>query len=230
MLDNPSNGNMALMPATTRKSKTNKNNLSGRNRPVQIAEDENVLSVSKQFIASAPEVISEEQPIVRLDKNGQPLKSDGKQLEPYHFKKGQSGNPSGRPKDIVREIGKKIAALQVKNALKPKERELAVNMGLDPGTITLLESLMLKLATSANPMKTALYLERTFGKVPNININAEVDAQLVARFRSKFTDSELEGIASGESPLDILLEKLPDIEPMEDDDLDVDALPNGSDE
>jgi len=154
----------------------------------------------------------------KLDRFGRPMPKT-EHLVPYHYKKGQSGNPSGRQKDVVRAIGQQIAARKISKALKPKEREMAEQMGFDTSEITLLENLMLKLAMSANPMKVALFLERTFGKVPNININAEMDATLVARFRQKFTDSELQAIANGESPMDILFEKLPDIDesPMSDD-------------
>lgn len=131
---------------------------------------------------------------------------------PYQFKPGQSGNPNGRPKDPVKEIGKRIARARATKALSEKERRRAEDLGFDPNDITLLEHLMLQLATSKNPYKVALYLERTFGKVPNININAEVNAALITKFRRKFTDAELESIADGANPMDILFEKLPDVD------------------
>lgn len=145
-----------------------------------------------------------------------------KQLAPlreHHWPKGKSGNPNGRPRDPVKEIGKRIARAKVSKVLKPKERQLAEDMGFQPDDITLLEHLMLRLATSANPQKIALYLERTYGKVPNININAEVNAALVTKFRNKFTDAELESIADGANPMDILFDKIPDVE----DDMTLDA-------
>lgn len=131
---------------------------------------------------------------------------------PYQYKPGQSGNPNGRPKDVVKEIGKMIAARRAGKALTERERKLAEDLDFNPKEITVLEQIMLSLATSKNPLKIALYLERTFGKVPNININAEINAALVTRFRSKFTDAELEDIADGANPMDILLDKLPDVD------------------
>lgn len=131
---------------------------------------------------------------------------------PYMWKKGQSGNPSGRPKDVVKEIGKRISQARAGRALRPRERKLAEDLGFDVNDITMLEQIMLSLATSKHPLKVALFLERTYGKVPNININAEINTQLVMRFRSKLTDAELEDIANGANPMDILFDKLPDID------------------
>lgn len=143
-------------------------------------------------------------------------------ITPHQFKPGQSGNPNGRPKDIVKEVGKRIASARASKALTDKERKLAADLDINPDEITLLEHIMLQLATSKHPLKIALYLERTFGKVPNININAEVNAQLVTKFRSKFTDAELEDIANGANPMDMLFDKLPDVDdaPRLDDDTD----------
>lgn len=154
-------------------------------------------------IEQAPPIIEDDKPVVKV-RPDPPAE--------YRFKPGQSGNPSGRPRDIVREIGKRIASAKANKSLKPKERKVAEDLGFDTNDLTLLEHIMLSLATSKNPLKIQMFFERVYGKVPNININAEVNAALVTRFRSKFTDAELEDIASGSNPMDILLDKLPDID------------------
>jgi hypothetical protein len=132
-------------------------------------------------------------------------------LIPYKFKPGQTGNPSGRPKDVLRAIGQRIAKASVKRYLTKDERQLAEDLDFKPDEINMIESIMLSLATSKNPAKIEMFLERVYGKVPNININAEISAALVARFRAKFTDAELERIASGDDALEVLVDKLPDI-------------------
>lgn len=132
--------------------------------------------------------------------------------EEYRFKPGQSGNPSGRPKDLLRSIGMKIAQKKAVKILSKEELELVRNLDMNPNDITVIEAVMTLLATSTNKDKLELFMDRTFGKVPNININAEISTALVTRFRSKFTDAELQRIASGEEALEILLEKLPDVE------------------
>lgn len=206
---NTTQGIMALMPRKHNKTKS----VPRRNVPLDV--DEHPIAVGTAFnqaLETSSDVITDEQPIVQLDKHGQPIKSDAAHLADYKWKPGQSGNPQGRPKDVIKEIGKRIASAKVDKILSPKSRQLAQDMGFDPRDMTLLESIMLQLASSKNPMKIELFLKRTFGNVPNVNINAEVDAQLVARFRAKFTDSELESIADGASPMDILFEKLPDID------------------
>jgi hypothetical protein len=133
-------------------------------------------------------------------------------LAPYQFQPGHTGNKNGRPRDIVKDVGKMIANKRAGKALSDRERKLAEDLDMNPNEITMLEQIMLSLATSKNPLKIALFLERTYGKVANININAEVNTALVMRFRSKFTDAELEDIADGANPMDILFDKLPDVD------------------
>lgn len=130
------------------------------------------------------------------------------------WKKGESGNPAGKPKgcvDPVKEIGRRIAEKRIKLALNRKDYNRLVKMGiLDEGDdMTMLESIMLELASSGNPAKLEMFLERTYGKVPNKNINENSGFDWT-RYVSKFTDAELERIKSGEDPLQILVSKIPD--------------------
>lgn len=133
-------------------------------------------------------------------------------LESYKWKPGQSGNPLGRPKDHLRAIGMNIAAKKARKILSEEEMELIRQLDMNPNDVTVAETIMVMLATSMNKDKLELFLDRTFGKVPNININAEVSAQLLVKFKSKLTDAELQRIATGEDVLDILVEKLPDVD------------------
>lgn len=132
-------------------------------------------------------------------------------LKPYQFQKGESGNPNGRPKDVLKEIGKRIAAQSMKRVLSKEERQIAADLDFNPDDITMVETIMLHLATSRNPAKIEMFLDRVYGKVPNLNVNTQISESLVARFRSKLTDAELERIGAGEDALQILLDKLPDV-------------------
>lgn len=141
-----------------------------------------------------------------------------KKIKHDNWLPGNSGNPAGRPQgsgnryDPLKQIGMQIAFTNASLILTPKQRKLAKQLGYAPSDVRLVEALMIHLATSSNPNKIALFLERTFGKVPNINIHAEYNASLVQRFKSKLTDSELESIGDGADVLDILLSKLPDVD------------------
>lgn len=126
------------------------------------------------------------------------------------FQPGQSGNPSGRPPDVLKAIGLRIAQLKANKVLKPNELKMLEDLGIDTASVTVIEALMAQLAMSKNPIKQQMYMERVFGKVPNINLNAQISESIVTRFKSKFTDAELERIVNGEDALEILLEKLPD--------------------
>lgn len=144
-----------------------------------------------------------------------------KQMKHTNWLPGQSGNPAGRPTgssnkyDPLKQIGMQLAFTNASLILTPKQRKLAKKLGYAPGDVKLIEALMIHLATSGNPNKIQLFLERTFGKVPNINIHAEYNASLVQRFSNKLTDSELEAIAEGADVLDILLSKLPDVDEVD---------------
>lgn len=141
-----------------------------------------------------------------------------KKIKHDNWLPGNSGNPAGRPPgsknrvDPLKQIGMQIAFTNASLTLTPKQKKLAKQLGYAPSDVRLIEALMIHLATSSNPNKIALFLERTFGKVPNINIHAEYNMSLVTRFKSKLTDSELEAIAEGADVLDILLSKLPDVD------------------
>jgi hypothetical protein len=145
-----------------------------------------------------------------------PKKQLREDLEPYKWKKGQTGNPRGRPKDPLKAIGLRIAQLKAHKVLTPEEEKYIQALGLETADLKVIEHIMVSLAMSSNPAKVEMFLDRVYGKVPNININAEISATLVAKFRNKFTDAELERIASGEDALDVLISKLPDVDHDED--------------
>ena len=133
-------------------------------------------------------------------------------IKDYKFQPGKSGNPSGRAPDLVKGIALRIAQLQAGRILSEKEQEKLKRLNIDTADITVLESIIIDWATSSNPLKQQLYVERVAGRVPNINLNAEISQGLVTRFKSKLTDSELEAIAGGADAMDILFDKLPDVE------------------
>lgn len=157
----------------------------------------------------APEVITDQAEITQVPAWKQ-RQLDA--LKPYKFKPGQSGNPSGRAPDIVKGIAMRIAQLQVGKILDEKEIDKLKKLGLDSADMTVIENIILDWATSGNPIKQQMYIERISGRVPNVNINAEINAGLVTKFKNKFTDSELEAIAGGANAMDILFDKLPDVE------------------
>jgi len=132
-------------------------------------------------------------------------------LAQYKWKPGQTGNPNGRTPDIAKGIAMRIAQLKLGKILSKEEIDKLEKLGLKEADITVVEGIMLDWAMSTRADKQALFMERLAGKVPNININAEMSAQLVRRFRAKLTDAELSRIVNGEDALDILLEKLPDV-------------------
>lgn len=135
------------------------------------------------------------------------------------WRDGQSGNPLGKPRgsrNTLRQVGERIAGARAYALLSIKQRNLATSMGFNVDEMSIIEAVMINLATSANPNKIALFLERTYGKVPNINLNAQLNENLITRFRSKLTDSELEEVANGADVLEILLSKLPDADDSSD--------------
>ena len=163
----------------------------------------------------APEIIVEEQPLVTVEKQRKPGYRDGvhvgtENLKP--FQPGQSGNPSGRPPDLIKAIALRMAQLKAERILSENELEKLKRLGLDKAGITVIENIILDWATSGDSAKQQMFVERVGGKVPNINLNAEISAGLVTRFKSKLTDSELEAIANGADAMDILFDKLPDID------------------
>jgi len=175
-----------------------------RNEPLPIDSDDepSVVSGTEQ----AFEVIEPSQ--LPVKRKSPPTE----QIEPYQWKEGQSGNPSGRPPDMIKGIALRVAQLKAGKVLSEREQEKLKRLGIDAADITTLESILIDWATSKNPLKQSLFVERVGGKVPNINLNAQIQESLVSRFKSKLTDSELERIAGGEDAMDILLDKLPDVD------------------
>jgi len=159
------------------------------------------------------EVVTEPQEIqqVSVDKQQRLREHAETVLKPYQFLPGESGNPSGRPPDLVKGIAMRMGQLKAGAILSEKELDKLKKLGLATADITVIESIVLDWATSTNPIKQQMYIERVAGKVPNININAEVSAAVVSKFRDKLTDAELERIGAGEDALEILLEKIPDV-------------------
>jgi hypothetical protein len=168
-----------------------------------------------------PEIVTDEQSLVSTEQQ-RPYMPGG--ITGKGFRPGQSGNPNGRPKDLLRSIGLNIANKKARKILSEEELDLIRRLDMNPNDITVIEAIMTLLATSTNKDKLELFMDRTFGKVPNININAEVTAAVVARFKNKFTDAELERIGEGEDALEILLEKIPDVPDIHNDEEIVDAL------
>lgn len=117
-----------------------------------------------------------------------------------------SGRPAGAV-DPVKEIGRKIAEQRIKIGLPVKIRK---RLGLDADEMTILEGIMMELATSNNPAKLQMFLERTYGKVANVNVNQNSSFDFM-KHADKFTDAELEAIKDGADPLDILFSKLPSV-------------------
>lgn len=126
------------------------------------------------------------------------------------FQKGVSGNPSGKPvgakPNPVKEILEVIANHEIKITRARQKR-----LGIDKDKLTTLEHIFLDWATSLSPAKQQMFIERVIGKVPNVNLNTNQNIDIVSKFKSKFTDSELESIAGGADALEILLSKLPDV-------------------
>lgn len=151
------------------------------------------------------------------------LTDEQKAERPWLWPKGVSGNPKGRKPgsyDPVKEIGKKIADMQLPIPAETKRQLKKMGYSVDDSVeMTVLENLLLRSALSNNPSLIDTYLDRTFGKVPNTNVNTNQTVDLVGRFKSKFTDAELEAINNGASALDILFDKIQDVSLEDADDL-----------
>lgn len=177
-----------------------------KNVPLPIEED----GSQKDFVVGQ-QIITERQEITHTSGKEQGKKPARVPPKEYQFKPGQSGNPGGRTPDLVKGIALRLGQLKAGKVLSESELDKLKRLGLDTADITVVESIIIDWMTSRNPVKQQLYIERIAGKVPNININAEISAAIVSKFRNKFTDAELERIGAGEEALEILLDKLPDV-------------------
>ncbi len=133
------------------------------------------------------------------------------------FLPGYTANPAGKPKgyrDPLKEIGRRIAEQRISQGLTIKQRKALEKAGFQLEDVTMIDTIMMDLATSRNPTKQNMFIERTYGKVPNVNINHN-DSFDFMKYRKKYTDSELEQIAEGADALEILLNKIPDIDEEE---------------
>jgi len=206
--------NKTSTPKRSRKSSRVSQRDGQKNEPLDIAD----YPIGKAKVA--PEIVSDAQEIAEVPAWKQ-RQLDA--LKPYKWQSGQSGNPSGRSPDMVKGIALRIAQLQAGKILSDVEQEKLRRLNIDSADITVLEAIIIDWATSQNPIKQQLYVERVAGKVANINLNAEISAGLVTRFKNKLTDSELEAIANGADAMDILFDKLPDIDADDSEVVDVDA-------
>lgn len=122
-------------------------------------------------------------------------------------------NPAGRPPgsvDPLKEIGRKIAESRMQLKMTVAQRRELQKAGLLDDDTTLIEQVMALLATSSNPVKIQMFMERLYGKVANVNVNQNSQFDFM-KHANKFTDAELESIKVGADPLDILFAKLPDV-------------------
>lgn len=154
-------------------------------------------------------------------KNEPQVSGEKQEKKPGTFDKNDPRiNREGRPvgsRDPLKEIGLRIAKMQIAKGIPVKQQRKLRKMGIDiDQNFTMLESIMIELATSGNPAKLQMYLERTFGKVANVNMNYSAENIKFEKYRKKFTSSELEEIASGANWLEMLLDKIPDIDEDED--------------
>jgi len=143
-------------------------------------------------------------------------RGDGRRADGTYVK-GFRANPNGRPfgsVDPLKEIGRKIAEERIADGLSIKQRRRLVKMGVKVEDLSVVEHIMRDWAFSNSAIKQEKYIERTFGKVPNVNINSNSSFDWM-RHSSKFTDAELEAIKDGADPLEIYSSKIPDVETVE---------------
>lgn len=93
-----------------------------------------------------------------------------------------------------------------------EEIELEIGEGKAKQTmvVTRAELILLDWSTSNSPQKQELFMAYAYGRVPQVNVNQNM-TMLLRQYGDRLTDAELDRVKAGESPLDILISKLPKI-------------------
>jgi len=103
------------------------------------------------------------------------VRPQNKYLKP--FKPGQSGNPSGKPKQLLTKD--KVSSIFQKFSCKNRIELQAV---IDDQKSTMIEimvaSVMVKAAKEGDYARVQFLLDRAVGKVPNENINENLNANI----------------------------------------------------
>ncbi len=119
-------------------------------------------------------------------------KSDGKQLRPFHWKKGQSGNPAGRavllPEEKLFKNLTKKELIEVGNYVIKGDLTALKSMAARPGATVLqimLAAVCIKVIQKGDMHQLDILLNRLVGKVRDeIHATGAVDAKVVVSLPS----------------------------------------------